>query len=317
MKVSIIIAVKSYNDNLEECLKACLNLNYPDFEVIVVPDWLMSYGDKRVKILHSGPGRLPAKKRDIGAEIATGEILAFLDDDAYPEADWLTNAVKNFSDINIAAVGGPAVTPPNEDFYALASGLVYESFLVSGNFRYRYTKEKKQFIDDYPSCNLLIRKDTFDRLGGFKTNFWPGEDTFLCMEIVKAGFKIVYDPDVLVYHHRRKLFSPHLKQIASYALHRGYFAKVYPQTSLRWQYFVPSIFILWIFAGSLIPKLWPVYLFFLCSYLFIVLFNAFHRSSLKLTWFVFAGIIGSHFTYGIYFIYGLTKKSLEDGGIET
>jgi glycosyltransferase involved in cell wall biosynthesis len=81
MKVSIIIAVKNFNDNLKECLSHCLELDYPDYEIIVVPDWTIASEDKRVKILSSGPNRLPAKKRDMAAETAEGEILAFLDDD--------------------------------------------------------------------------------------------------------------------------------------------------------------------------------------------------------------------------------------------
>ena len=316
MKVSIIIAVKNYNDNLKECLDHCLELDYPDYEIIVVPDWTMVPDDKRIKVFSSGPNRLPAKKRDMAAEIAEGEILAFLDDDAYPDPGWLTHAVKNFKDTNIAAVGGPAVTPPGETLYARASGLVYESFIVTGSFHYRYAKERRQFVDDYPSCNLLVRKEVFDKIGGFKTNFWPGEDTYLCLEIVKLNLKIVYDPNVLVYHHRRTLFLGHLKQIKSYALHRGYFAKRYPETSLRWQYFVPSIFVIYLFLGSLPPGWWLFYLFFLISYAVIVFVNAFHKNDLKLTWLVFAGIFVSHFTYGIYFAYGLMKKALEEEDID-
>jgi GT2 family glycosyltransferase len=234
----------------------------------------------------------------------------------YPEPGWLKNAVKNFEDPPVAAVGGPAITPAHDSKRARASGLVYESLLVSGNFRYRYVRDKRQFVDDYPSCNLLVRKDVFDRIGGFKTNFWPGEDTFLCLEIINLDYKIVYDPDVLVYHHRRALFLGHLRQIKSYALHRGYFAKRYPKTSLLWQYFVPSFFVLWLFLGSLPPGWWPFYLFFLLSYASVVFVNAFHKNDTKLTWLVFAGIISSHFTYGIYFIYGLMKKALEEEDIE-
>lgn len=316
MKVSIIIAVKNYNECLRECLDRCLKLDYPDFEIIVVPDWTMTHEDKRVKILSSGPDRLPAKKRDMGAEVAEGQILAFLDDDAYPEADWLKNAVKNFAQDNVAAVGGPAVTPPGEPLRCLASGLVYESFLVSGHFRYRYSREKRRYVDDYPSCNLLVRKEIFERIGGFKTKFWPGEDTFLCLEIVNLRQKIVYDPDVLVYHHRRSLFLGHLKQIKSYALHRGFFVKKYPQTSLRWQYFVPSLFVIWLFLGSLLPGWWPFYLFLLACYVSFLFVNAFHEGDLKLTGLVFAGIFASHFTYGLFFMYGLIKPYLEEEDID-
>ena len=110
---------------------------------------------------------------------AKGEILAFLDDDAYPVKDWLKNAVKNFSDPQVAAVGGPAVTPEEDSDLQKTSGLIYSSVLVSGNFTYRYIPGKRQEVEDYPSCNFLVRKSVMQELGGFNTNFWPGEDTKL------------------------------------------------------------------------------------------------------------------------------------------
>ncbi len=79
--------------------------------------------------------------------------------------------------------------------------------------------------------------------------YWPGEDTKLCMLLTKAeGKRIVYEPEAVVYHHRRALFWGHFRQVWNYAVHRGFFAKRYPDTSLRPQYFVPSTFVV---AGAL------------------------------------------------------------------
>ncbi|MFH0876886.1 MAG: glycosyltransferase [Candidatus Omnitrophota bacterium] len=315
MKVSIIIAVKAPNPYLEECVAKCFKLTHQDFEIIILPDQVFSHADARVRIFATGPC-LPAAKRDSGAEHAQGEILAFLDDDAYPTETWLDRALKNFQDSDVAAVGGPAITPPTEDFWRQASGLVYESLVVSGNFRYRYLKGKKQLVDDFPSCNLLVRKEIFTALGGFQTNFWPGEDTILCLEITKKlKKKIVYDPEVLVFHHRRPLFFQHLKQIMRYAQHRGYFVKHFPQTSLRWQYFVPSAFVLWLFLGFL--ALWatplgPVYGIFVLIYLALVLAAAFQRRAVKLTLAVATGIVLTHFWYGIFFLTGLLQPKLKE-----
>lgn len=315
MKVSIIIAVKAPNAYLSESVTKCLKLTYQDFEIIVLPDRSFVSPDPRVRILATGPC-LPAAKRDLGAGHAQGDILAFLDDDAYPAEMWLSGALKDFDDPDVAAVAGPAVTPPMDDFWRQASGLVYESFVVSGNFRYRYLKRKKRLVDDYPSCNFLVRKDVFSSLGGFKTNFWPGEDTILCLEITKKlNKKIVYDPNVLVFHHRRPLFPGHLKQIGRYGLHRGYFVKHFPQTSLRWQYFVPSVFVLWLVIGGVIlwaTPLWPLYLASVLFYLIAVFAGAFQQGYFKMTLAVTAGIILTHLCYGISFLRGLIKPKLKE-----
>jgi len=269
-----------------------------------------------IKIIPTGSVK-PAKKRDIALKYAKGEILAFIDDDAYPAPDWLKNAIKNFADLEVAAVGGPALTPADDTLRQKASGMVYSTFLVSGQYNYRYIPKQKIEVDDYPSCNFLVRKAVFEELGGFDTVFWPGEDTKLCLDITKKlSQKIIYDPKVIVYHHRRPLFSGHLKQIANYALHRGYFVKRYPQTSLKFSYFIPSLFLLFLIVGGVIAWflggfLRIAYLFSLFLYLFLVLIFSINRE-LRLIALVFPGIILTHLTYGFYFLKGLFSKRLKE-----
>ncbi len=132
-RVSIVIAVCAYNENLVESIEACLHLEYPDFEVLVFPDEPFDWPDPRVRVVATGKAG-PSTKRDHALVEATGEIIAFLDDDAYPVTDWLTNAVRNFSRPEVAAVGGPAVTPGSDNLRQQASGDIYASLLVGGTY---------------------------------------------------------------------------------------------------------------------------------------------------------------------------------------
>lgn len=321
MTVSIIIAVKTWQKNLEECVGKCLELDYPDFEIIILPDDDFTLPiplplPVSVKIIPTAAVS-PARKRDMAIEHAKGEILAFIDDDAYPIAEWLKNAVRNFSDPQVAAVGGPAVTLKSDGLRQKAGGAIYSSWFVSGRYVYRYLPCKKIEVEDYPSCNLLVRKSVMDELGGFNTDFWPGEDTKLCLDITKKlGKKIIYDPQVLVYHHRRPLFLPHLKQIANYALHRGYFVKRYPQTSLRLAYFIPTTFLIVLAVGFIFSLFFSNIraLYFLGISLYFILVFIFSISKqLRLIPVVFPGIILTHLTYGFYFMKGfLTTRLKED-----
>ena len=290
----------------------------PDADIgAVVPlaKILSAKGTVPIRIIPTGPVS-PAKKRDIALSHAKGEILAFIDDDVYPKNDWLKNAINNFSDPLVAAVGGPAVTPENDDLKQKASGRVYSSFLVSGKYAYRYLPNKKIEVDDYPSCNFLIRKSIMQTLGGFNTNFWPGEDTKLCLDITKRlGMKIIYDPAVLAYHHRRPLFMPHAKQVANYALHRGYFVKRYPETSLRLPYFIPTLFLFSLFIGAILSlfiiPIRIIYLLGLILYFFLVF--AFSVSKeLRFIPYVSSGIILTHITYGLWFLKGLISGKLKE-----
>ncbi len=310
--VSIIIIAKEVSEYLAECIENCLNLDYPKFEIIFLPDKEERLNYKDVSVVPTGE-TCPAVKRNMGVKEAKGEIVAFIDDDVFPAKSWLKNAVRNFVDAEVAAVGGPAVTPDNDDVMQKASGLVYSSKLVSGEYSYRYVKEARKEVEDFPSCNLIVRRNIFERLGGFNTNFWPGEDTVLCLEITKKlEKKIIYEPEALVYHHRRRLFKEHLKQVTSYAKHRGYFVKRFPETSKKFSYFVPSIFTAGIIIGGIVSVFSPfakiVYATILALYTVLVV-----EETIRLRNFlIMPGIIFTHFTYGIFFIKGLLSGRLEE-----
>lgn len=313
--ISIVIPVRNLNPYLEECIAHCQRLDYPDYEIIVLPDSPFSQNWGDVKVVPTGPVG-PSEKRDKGMEKAKGEILAFLDDDAFPSPDWLKNAARHFQNKEVAAVGGPAVTPPTDTLKQRASGFVYSSLLGGGNYRYRYFPASLREVDDYPTCNLLVRKSILEELGGFGSLFWPGEDTVLCLNITqKLGKKIVYDPSVLVYHHRRPLFLPHLKQIKNYALHRGYFVKHFPETSLRLSYLLPSL-LLGALVGGTVISLFNSFLrvFFLSMvllYLGLVFSSSIRPKHLRVSLLAFLGIILTHLTYGIFFIQGLMMRRLQ------
>jgi GT2 family glycosyltransferase len=315
MTVSIIIAIKELNDNLKECLNHCFSLNYPDFEIIVFPDATFFFQNKRVRIIPTGD-ITPPQKRDFALKEAKGDILAFVDDDAYPNKFWLDKAIPNFEDKDVAAVVGPAITPPEDSLRQKASGAVYDSILVSGSHSLRYRPKARCFVDDYPSSNFLIRRSVFEELGGFKVAFWPGEDTFLCLGITKKlNKKIIYDPEVLVCHHRRPLFLPHLKQVANYAFHRGYFAKRFSQNSLKFSYFIPSIFLCFVFLGGIVAFFYHKfsYLYFLGAYIYLALVLIFSFSKdLRMVFLQFFGIISTHLTYGLFFLKGLFSHKLPE-----
>jgi len=243
--VSIVIPVSKINDYILESIPKILAQDYKNIEIIIFPDNDESheYHFDKTRIVATGKCG-PAVKRDLAIKYAKGEILAFLDDDAYPRADWPANALKNFDNENVAAVGGPAVTPESDDVWQKLSGTVFESYFGGGTTRNRYLPlGDKVKIQDWPTVNLLVRKDIFIKIGGFDNTFWPGEDTKLCLDIINLGYDIIYDPTALVYHHRRSDLRRHFKQIGSYGLHRGHFARIYPATSRRIDYFLPSMFL--------------------------------------------------------------------------
>lgn len=323
--ITIMIPFKKPTEYLKECIRHCSRLQYPSFDIILLPDEpfnpeiffhdsILEFAKKPISVIPTGPV-VPSEKRDKALPSASGEIIAFLDDDAFPHESWLKNAVKEFEDENVVAVGGPAVTPRNDGYFQIASGLVYSSPLCSGSYIYRYVPKERREVEDYPTSNLLVRKSTLMELGGFDTQYWPGEDTKLSLLITKElKKKIIYAPDVVVYHHRRPLFIHHLKQIKSYAIHRGYFVKKFPETSKRPGYFFPSLFVIAIIGGALLTIFYPylksIYYAGLFVYIFLIFGHSLYRTGLGYYLPVSIGIILTHFTYGLYFLKGLLSKKL-------
>ena len=313
IKYSFIIPTKEINAYIRGLIPRLLDFDRDDFEIIVYPDKTTSESWKKTRQISSGPVD-PAKKRNLALRDARGGVLIFIDDDAYPETNFLETLEKDFSNRNIMAVGGPAMTPGESSFWQRVSGAMFLSSL-SGGFPERYRPiGKKRFVCDWPTVNLSIRKKTFEEIGGFSCRYWPGEDTYLCHDLLtKKNVRVLYDPGLVVYHHRRESLKQHLRQISAYGLHRGFFAKRFPKTSLRWRYFMPSAFILFIAFGGVVGFLPNFFLkIYILGWLiyFTVIANAFYdiyrcEKSLLVTSAALYYIFLSHIVYGLRFIEGL------------
>lgn len=318
--VSIIIPLYVIEDTFFSDLNYFKRLNYRKFEILIVCDKkveLPKIKGLRFQLILTGKKRTgPAEKRDIAIKKARGTICAFIDDDAYPSPKWLKKAIVHFNHPQIAAVGGPGLTPKEDGYWEQLTGLVYSSFFCGGFAQHRFVKRRMTFVDDYPAYNLIVRKDVLKEIGGYNSHFYGGEDTFLCLKIIKTGLKILYDPEVVVYHHRRALFVPYLKQIANIGKHRGYFAKKFPETSRRLVYFIPSILSFGLISG-LIYSIFNIKIFvliFLILIIFILLgiFSLTRKSqSLVKCFLASSGIILTHVVYGIFFIRGVLIKDLK------
>jgi cellulose synthase/poly-beta-1,6-N-acetylglucosamine synthase-like glycosyltransferase len=281
----------------------------------------------KIKIFPSHPKNNPSQKRNLGIQKSRGKYLAFLDDDAYPHQDWLKTASSLLKNPSLAAVCGPGLTPPSDSLLQKVSGYFWSSFFGSSAAgTYRCLVQKKRFVDDYPSFNLIVKKKDFLKVGPFDPRFYPGEDTKLCHDLVyKLKKKILYHPQVLVYHHRRAIFLPHLKQLSRYAIQRARFTRLFPKTSRKLGYYLPSLFFLGLFFVPLLIFLLelfslcflslPLLLFYFSAilfYLVLLLSNSLHvlvqSKSFLISLLLVPTIFISHLTYGYLFLKTLLKN---------
>ncbi|MBT4730683.1 glycosyltransferase [Candidatus Woesearchaeota archaeon] len=305
-KFSIVITLLKINHYVRESIEHILKQTFQDFEIIVVSCQEETENFPKTRIINAG--RLsPAMGRNLGVKESRGEIIAFIDDDAFPEKDWLEKTLHYFKDSEFSAVAGPGLMPPKSTFKQKLSGLVYE--LSAGKTYYRYRKGKKQEVDDYPTCNLLVKKSDFLAAGGFAERYWGGEDTQFCHALTHVlNKKIIYDPSVVVYHHRRENIKGHLKQTYFWGMWRGFFSKIYPETSRKITYFVPSLFFLGVIFGGILsffnPLIKNLYFGVLSLYFIYMLILGLKTKSLVYYLpFIFLSIF-TQFAYGLGFMKG-------------
>lgn len=311
--VSIIIPCKNIDEYTRECIEYCKRLDNLDFEILLLPDYVTE-AIEGVKTIETGPVP-PGTKRNIGVKNSKGEFCAFIDNDAYPRSDWLTSALRYFEDPEVGGVGGPGLTPEVDGFMQKAGGYVLSSFMV-GNLSSRYKTKSCFESDDIHSCNFIARKAIVEAAGGWNEKYWPGEDTLMCLAIKKLGKKLVESSDVVVYHHRRSLFKPHLKQVSRFGEHRGFFVKKFPENSVKLTYFFPSLLVSSFLAGILISLLVPFFSYILLFGVMVYLVScliavALQVRNAKMIFSVWLGIIVTHIIYGSYFLSGLIKRDLK------
>jgi len=245
--ISIIIP-SSRNKDLISCLKSIYQQSFKNFEVIVICDKTLEIPEyDNLKILQVSELN-PAYRRNLGVKYAQGEILAFIDDDAIAETDWLENAWK-YLDKNkeICAIGGPDPINLDAPFLEKVSNVLLENkYLGSGVLSHSgYTKIKiLKSASALSLCNLFVRKEVFNKIGGFNEGIgYGGEDTeFMYLLMKKLNCKIVYNPYIKVYHKKRKFGLPYLKQRLKFRINNGKMIFVYPGMYLKNAKFVLFLF---------------------------------------------------------------------------
>ena len=244
--VSIVIPTTGNVKFIRGLVESVISLDYPKdkFELILIGDSPTKLIEKHSSIAKkAGINTIveykpvaAGKKRNIGSGIAKGELIAFTDDDTILREDWIRNAIKHLNENeNYVGVGGPNFTPKEGLPFAKAVGRIFGSkFLFS--FRYTIGHAKAKEIAHNPTCNYIIKKTIVNEIK-FHDTLWPGEDAEFDIRVLDAGYKILYAPNVVVWHHRRSRPTAFLKQMFNYGKTRAQVTKMHP-SSFDPRYFV-------------------------------------------------------------------------------
>ena len=165
----------------------------------------------------------PARRRNAAAREARGRLFAFLDDDATAEPGWLAAGVSALREADIA--GGPDPGPHDAPYgERLANLLLATPGIGSGVPAHEWNPRggPVRSAHDVALCNLFVRRETFERLGGFDESFgYIGEDTDFIRRALDGGARVVLEPSARVRHRRRAFPGPYLAQRWRYRVKTG------------------------------------------------------------------------------------------------
>ena len=208
---SVVVITYARPQYVAECLRRLGQLTRAPHEVIVVdasPDPrtrdLVRDGFPDVVYLRNdlGPGTMP-ESRQIGLQHASGDVVAFIDDDAYVDPSWLDELLAPYDDPRVAAVGGRAVNGiPGEE----STGLdLVGRFLPDGRLTGYFGADPGRVVavDHLLGANMSFRRSALVAIGGIRGNY-PGtclcEESDISLRLRATGGRLLYTPRAVVRH---------------------------------------------------------------------------------------------------------------------
>jgi glycosyltransferase involved in cell wall biosynthesis len=215
--------VERLGGDAERAIASVLSQEAPfAFELILVSAAPLNLpAETRVRNI-TEPNRNPATRRNRAASAATGELLAFIDDDATAPPQWLANAAAYLDQHpDVLAVGGPDPAPDDSSIAELISDtLLATRYIGSGVAAHENRRGvfDLKHASDVALVNLVVRRSAFT---GFDESIgYIGEDTRLIEELMQRG-RVVYHDQVKVFHRRRAFPGPYLRQRWRYRVKTG------------------------------------------------------------------------------------------------
>lgn len=224
--VSVIIPVKNEAAVLGRCLESLAKLDYPRESLeIIVADGL-SRDDTRDIALKAGVKVVNNEKqvvvsgRNAGFRQSSGSIIAFTDADCVFHADWLKNSIKYFDDPQTGGVGGLTLMPPDSPGFEKAVDFIFGLAEAFKSTCHRSDASFSCAVADIPGCNAIYRREALSRVMPVDESLLTAEDVWMNSRIRSNGYKLIFAPDVILWHFRRSNPGKFLRQMYRFAIGR-------------------------------------------------------------------------------------------------
>jgi hypothetical protein len=230
--MTVVICAYNAAPVLDQCLSHTCALSYPDLEILVVDDGSsdatasIAAQHPRARVLRTSHAGLSGA-RNVGLSAATGQVIAYLDSDAYPTPEWPFYLALGMDGPAVRAVGGPNVPPVNG-----SRGAYLVARAPGGPAHVLVSDERAEHI---PGCNMAFWREALLDCGGFDPIFTSaGDDVDLCWRFQERGWEIGFHPAALVWHHRRNGLLPYLRQQLGYGRSEALVEARHPDRFTAW-----------------------------------------------------------------------------------
>jgi GT2 family glycosyltransferase len=226
-RISVVVCTHNGAATLTDCLEGVCALDYPDVEAVVIDD---GSTDGTAEIVARFPGvRLVATEhrglshaRNAGLAATDGSIVAYLDDDARPDRDWLRYLARAFAHGEHAGIGGPNIQPPVDGLLARA--------IAGGPGGPIHVLLSDTLAEHIPGCNMAFRREALERVGGFDERFRvAGDDVDLCWRLQLAGETLGFSPAAVVEHRARTTLRGYWRQQRGYGRAEALLERKWPE----------------------------------------------------------------------------------------
>ena len=245
--VTVAVCTRDREEVLEGCIRNLLQVDYPEFEVLVVDngrdpvptrDVCERLGVRYVRSQVPGLSRA----RNVAIANARHDWIAFTDDDCRPEKNWLAELARPTQDQNCRCVCGLVLPAQLENsaeitfeiYGGLGRGYTYR-VIYPGFLRASKTHPAPTWRIG-AGANMLLNRKFLQRIGGYDVDMGPGphsvggcgEDTDVFYRVLHRGFNIHYAPRAIVHHFHRSSPKALRKQIHGYAIgHAAYHTRCF------------------------------------------------------------------------------------------
>ncbi len=211
MEVSVIIPSYNSDKTIFNCVQSITNQDYNgEYEIIVADSSsddtqsIVKENFPKVILLTFDEKTDPGTARNTGVRLSKGKYILFIDSDCTAEANWINKILSIYKKYDYDAVGGCVIPANFENDHVGWAGYISE-------FREFIPAHSAGLRNHLPTCNLSYKKNKFLENGYFKPYYYPQEDLYYNHQFSKKGYRIYFDPDLVIHHLHRSDFIPYFK----------------------------------------------------------------------------------------------------------